>query len=199
VSGDLRKLLLAANHHVERDGVAGDDAERVRLRDQAGLAPDHDAELGFVVGAAVGKPDGDAFRWPDQGTRRLQEQPLLLDRARPVFEVDCDLRVVLGLLDMSPIVHRRTDDLGRIGDGAEKPDAIGGLRWRLVGQPLQLRPQAVEVGDEVIAERRRIAQRRQRVENGRHVMHVAAAHEADPVVVETAELHGEVDLVAKGA
>jgi hypothetical protein len=58
---------------------------------------------------------------------------------------------------------------------------------RGVGKPLHARAQRVEIGDQVVAERRGISQRRQQgVDNSRHVMQVAASYQADPVVVKAA-------------
>jgi hypothetical protein len=59
-----------------------------------------------------------------------------------------------------------------------------------VGKPLHARAQRVNIGDQVIAERHRMAQRRQQgVNNSRHVVQAAAPHKADPVVVKAAQSH----------
>src|SRR5215475_13524392 len=68
------------------------------------------------------------------------------------------------------------------------------LRRHIVGQSLHALPQPLKMRDQLVTERHRISQRRQRVENVRHVMDVAAANEADPVVVEPAEFHGWTGL-----
>src|SRR5262249_13083588 len=49
--------------------------------------------------------------------------------------------------------------------------------------------------DQLVAERHRIPQRRQRIQNVRHIMDMTTANKADPVVVVTAELHGPRNLL----
>ena len=73
-----------------------------------------------MVGAAVQKAQPHPLARPDQGTGCLEEQPLLLDRAR--IAPDEHLALLVGLGDVVAVVGRRADDLGRRRDRAEEFD-----------------------------------------------------------------------------
>jgi hypothetical protein len=80
------------------------------------MATDDDAELDFVVGAAVREPHGHALANTDKRACSPEKQSLLLDAALAASAVNGDLGIPARFLDMRRIVGQRADDLRQVGD-----------------------------------------------------------------------------------
>jgi len=128
-----------------------------------------------------------AFARPDQRAGRLEEQTHALDLRDLVLVMN--RRVGPRLLEVLGVVHRRGDDLARVGDWAEqlhlseRPPAGTGR------ERLDARAPRSKVRDQRIVPRQRIARGRQRVERLADVEHLAVTHQPEPIVVEAANLH----------
>jgi hypothetical protein len=115
---------------------------------------------------------------------------LLLDRGGPrARRIDRNLLILVGFLAVLLVVDRGADDLRRVSDRAKETHRGGRHRLRLVGQLFHLGAQPLEIGDQRIANRQRIAHRRQLIDDSADVMDVGTPHHADPVVVVAANPH----------
>jgi len=104
-----------------------------------------------VVVAPVGVHELHAFAGSDERARRLEEHAGLVDLLHQVAVVD----PLVGerLLEVLLVVHGCGDDLPRVGDRAEKLDALDGDRLSRVRGALDLRPQLGEMRDQRVVPR----------------------------------------------
>src|SRR3954470_16316030 len=104
----VRELEVASGD-VVRDDVALDERERVVHGDSAGAAPDHHAELRFVVDLLRDGRDADRITVADQGVRPLREEQ------RPLGQRDA---LFVGVV---AVVQPDTDDLLRKREHGRAP------------------------------------------------------------------------------
>src|SRR5215470_2577699 len=94
------------------------------------------------------------------------------------------------LLEVFFVVHRRGDDLARVGDRALQLDRFEPDRLGAFGGRRDTGAQRGKMRDPRIVARERIAMGGQGVERGSDIGDLVAAHEAKTIIVETAEAHG---------
>ncbi len=98
-----------------------------------------------------------------------------------------DALVLVGLVDVQAVVDRGADDLARRGDGALQPHLSQGIALPPAGLGLQHLAQLQRLGDDPLP--RRSGPGRGAVEQLRDLIDLVAFDQANPVVVEAAELH----------
>ena len=128
------------------------------------LASDNRGKLHFVIGSSIELLERDAVAGANDGTRRLQKQSGAMDGRDRV--VVMKLSVAAHLVEMFLVVHRCRDDFARIRHRTPQDDTTQRHERRRRGEGARMCKHGVEMLDQQVAGRKRVAHSRQEIERG---------------------------------